>query len=51
VEPSSLANSDIVLSTYYTVATEVLDAQSPLKYIEWFRIVLDEGIYSETTNT
>jgi SWI/SNF-related matrix-associated actin-dependent regulator of chromatin subfamily A3 len=43
VEPRGLANSDIVLSTYYTVANEVLDAQSPLKYIEWFRVVLDEG--------
>ena len=43
IDPIGLGNSDIVLSTYHTVAAEVLDTQSPLKYIVWFRIVLDEG--------
>jgi SWI/SNF-related matrix-associated actin-dependent regulator of chromatin subfamily A3 len=38
-----LAHSDIVLSTYHTVAAEVLDHSSPIYKIEWFRIVLDEG--------
>jgi SWI/SNF-related matrix-associated actin-dependent regulator of chromatin subfamily A3 len=51
VEPRGLANSDIVLSTYYTVANEALDAQSPLKYVKWFRIVLDEGTRSTAVSS
>ncbi|KAH9212709.1 SNF2 family N-terminal domain-containing protein [Leptodontidium sp. 2 PMI_412] len=43
VDPRSLANSDIVLSTYHTVAAEAMDIESPLKSIVWFRIVLDEA--------
>ena len=40
---TELANSDIVLSTYHTIAAEALDSKSPLYQIKWFRIVLDEG--------
>lgn len=39
----SIANAEIVLSTYYTVAGESTKATSPLFKINWFRIVLDEG--------
>ena len=38
-----LADSDIVLSTYHTIAAESTDITSPLCKINWFRIVLDEG--------
>ena len=38
-----LADSDIVLTTYFVVSAEALDDSSPLNRIEWFRIVLDEG--------
>lgn len=41
--PEALANSDIVLSTYHTIAAESLDETSPLWKINWYRIVLDEG--------
>lgn len=40
---NALADSDIVLSTYHTVAADALDDASPLNKITWFRIVLDEG--------
>lgn len=42
-DPLALANTDLVLSTYHTIAAEALDSSSPLYKIEWFRIVLDEG--------
>jgi len=38
-----LADSDIVLSTYHTIAHEASDKKSPLWQIKWFRITLDEG--------
>ncbi len=41
--PVALADTDIVLSTYHTIAAEALDHSSPVYKIEWFRIVLDEG--------
>lgn len=43
VDPLLLADSDIVLSTYHTVATEALDPDSALFQVVWFRIVLDEA--------
>jgi SWI/SNF-related matrix-associated actin-dependent regulator of chromatin subfamily A3 len=39
----ALADTDIVLSTYHTIAAETLDHSSPVYKIDWFRIVLDEG--------
>jgi len=39
-----LLTSDIVFTTYATVAAEARGAQSILGCIEWFRIVLDEGL-------
>lgn len=41
--PRVLADSDIVLSTYHTIAAESTDKTSPLWQISWFRVVLDEG--------
>jgi hypothetical protein len=38
-----LADSDIVLSTYHTIAHESHDNTSPIWKINWFRIILDEG--------
>lgn len=43
-DPEALARSDIVLTTYKTLATDVASNRSPLHSIEWFRIVLDEGM-------
>jgi SNF2 family DNA or RNA helicase len=40
----AIANADVVLSTYHTVAGESAKTTSPLFKIHWFRIVLDEGI-------
>jgi SNF2 family DNA or RNA helicase len=41
----AIANADVVLSTYHTVAGESSKTTSPLFRIHWFRIVLDEGIH------
>jgi hypothetical protein len=49
VDPNSLADWDLVLSTYHTVAVEAL--QGPLNQIMWFRIVLDEGMAKPGINT
>jgi SWI/SNF-related matrix-associated actin-dependent regulator of chromatin subfamily A3 len=38
-----LANSDIVLTTYHTLAAEFSAKKSPIHNIMWFRIVLDEA--------
>lgn len=43
VDPMVLADSDIVLSTYHTIAAEATDSESALFRIKWFRITLDEG--------
>jgi SWI/SNF-related matrix-associated actin-dependent regulator of chromatin subfamily A3 len=42
-DPTILSDSDIVLSTYHTIATEAMDPESALYKIKWFRLVLDEG--------
>ncbi|KAE8449590.1 hypothetical protein EG329_007920 [Mollisiaceae sp. DMI_Dod_QoI] len=41
VDLSVLANYDMVLTTYHTIAAEAVG--SPLNNINWFRIVLDEA--------
>ncbi|KAK4196327.1 SNF2 family N-terminal domain-containing protein [Triangularia verruculosa] len=38
-----LLESDVVLTTYATVAAELRQGQSILRCIDWFRIVLDEA--------
>jgi hypothetical protein len=38
-----LAESNLVLSTYHTIAHESHDITSPMWKIKWFRIILDEG--------
>lgn len=48
VDPYALAESDIVLSTYHTIAAESLRPESPLYGVIWFRVVLDEGEISHT---
>jgi len=46
-EISTISDSDVVLTTYHTVATEYAAApageRSILHQVGWFRIVLDEG--------
>ena len=38
-----LADHDMILTTYQTVAADILDRAKALPYINWFRIVLDEA--------
>ena len=40
-------NSDIVFTTYHTLAASMDAPQSMAYYVDWFRVVLDEG---ETCN-
>jgi SWI/SNF-related matrix-associated actin-dependent regulator of chromatin subfamily A3 len=49
--PGSLADSDIVLSTYHTISHEAKDPTSPMWKIKWFRIILDEGAFSPFPST
>ncbi|TVY27092.1 DNA repair protein RAD5A [Lachnellula hyalina] len=43
VDPYALADSDLVLSTYATIAAESLQPESALYRVIWFRVVLDEA--------
>jgi SNF2 family DNA or RNA helicase len=39
-----LEDADIVLTTYHTIVSDFADKSSPLHAIEWYRVVLDEGL-------
>ena len=39
-----LEDADIVLTTYHTIVSDFGDKSSPLHAMEWYRVVLDEGI-------
>lgn len=43
MDPYALADSNLVLSTYATIAAESLQPESALYRVIWFRVVLDEG--------
>lgn len=43
LSPESLADTDIVITTYHMVAADALDTSKALGRIHWFRIVLDEA--------
>ena len=46
IDPTLLADSDIVLTTYHTIVADVADTtdtESAIFRVKWFRIILDEG--------
>ena len=46
-----LADSDVVLTTYHTLAADFAAKRSPNHDIGWFRVVLDEGKLAATSCT
>ena len=46
-----IEDSDIVITTYHTLAADFTAKVSPLNEISWFRIVLDEGRETARFNT
>ncbi|MCL7048309.1 hypothetical protein MKW94_011049, partial [Papaver nudicaule] len=42
-DPEELQKYDIVLTTYGTLAAESRISKSPIKEVEWFRVILDEA--------
>ena len=47
----AIADAEVVLSTYHTLAGESAKSTSPLFKIHWFRIILDEGIINISIDT
>lgn len=43
VRPAKLADTDIILTTYHTLAADVASKKNTLHQIRWYRVVLDEG--------
>lgn len=50
-DPYKLKEYDIVLTTYSTLATEDACPESPVKKIEWYRVILDEAHVIKNVNT
>ena len=44
-EKDQLHSNDVVLTTYATVAMESSGSEQVLRNVDWFRIVLDEGMF------
>jgi SNF2 family DNA or RNA helicase len=44
-EKDQLHSNDVVLTTYATVAMESSGSDQVLRNVDWFRIVLDEGMF------
>ncbi|XP_042457247.1 putative SWI/SNF-related matrix-associated actin-dependent regulator of chromatin subfamily A member 3-like 1 [Zingiber officinale] len=42
-DPAVLLQHDIVMTTYATLSAEFNDSNSPMKEIEWYRVILDEA--------
>ncbi|CAK9188538.1 unnamed protein product [Ilex paraguariensis] len=49
-DPDELQKYDIVLTTYSTLATEERWLESPIKTIEWWRVILDEAHIIKNAN-
>jgi SWI/SNF-related matrix-associated actin-dependent regulator of chromatin subfamily A3 len=53
IDPTTLAQYDIVLTTYATAAVDFWRGQSTLHRINWYRVILDEGsfVYSHINSS
>lgn len=43
IDPEIYLTSDIVFTTYHTIATSAKKSRCAIRTVEWFRIILDEG--------
>lgn len=43
IDVEDYLNSDVVFTTYHTIAASLNQSNNIIFHIEWFRIVLDEG--------